>query len=451
MSLSGKLRGKNIGMTMSHYEFDVALLDGNGDVDPNIQMAGALNGQSFDDVLRQFDVLRFMNWQKTNVTPEFYHPPLTLAELKKWNERSNWQREFQNEEIGRYAFKKTRGVPASICTRVAAFHGSYPWICIPHGNSDAESTRMMHYIVDTTLAELERYNASGLTPIFEFSNEVWNSGRFRQQHEIANIALGRDINAKFGKDEGRLCFQTALDVQVKRTNELAEYVGDRGFVVLATQAGNMWVGERLLDNELSSYIDAVALAPYFGFAVDAAWNDPDLPYGFHPFKDIKSGNINVDLNWSYGKLEWHIAENLRAFIDKKLVAGFRKHLALIEQKNQGRTNPMRLWTYEGGLDLHYVASLYPHMNADKIKATFTQFNRSEAAGKLMAHLKQQFFAEGGELFVGYSSATAYEKKNAWDGSVRNDYFGHVDLQFDPAMQDYSTYYATPRLDAMLNR
>ena len=446
---SATLKGRNIGLTLSHYEFDIALLDELGDVDPQIALKGALEGETYKDVLQQLDVLRFMNWQKTNVTPEFYHPPMTLDELLEWEQR-DWWREFQNEEIGLYPFQEKRGVPLPICVRVAAFHGSYPWICIPHASSDREFTRIMRYTVDKTLAELKKYKASALLPIFEFSNEVWNSGRFEQQREIANVALNRPITARFSRSEGTRAFKTALEVQVKRTNEIADYVGDRGFTVLAAQAGNNFVAKKLLAKHLSPNVDALAIAPYFGTPVDAGWRDPDLPHGFHPFFDPNTGKLNANPAWGYHGTVPHMTRNLRAFIDRKLVTTIRQHREMIDAVNKTRTRPLRLWTYEGGLDLHYSKHAYGRFFEPQVKEIFTKFNRSEAAGELTDYAVRQFFAEGGDLWVGYSSATVYEQRNPVNGKLRHDYFGHIDLQDEDGQETYSSYFATPRLRSLLD-
>ena len=56
-----------IGLNMSHFEFDHDILTDNEQYTP-ATVKGVGKWQSLPDTMAQFDVLRFMNWQKTNAT-----------------------------------------------------------------------------------------------------------------------------------------------------------------------------------------------------------------------------------------------------------------------------------------------------------------------------------------------------------------------------------------------
>lgn len=199
------------------------------------------------DRLQPFGTLRFMDWGRTNTTL-----------LTQWSERPTPESWSQGTHLG---------VAAEYMVQLANRAHKAPWICIPHTASD-------DYV--TKLAELVRDRLDPSLPVVvEYSNEVW-SDAFPQGAWVQSqgIALG------FGPTP----FQARLHYYARRSGQISDIfkqtfatIGEaaRVIAVVGSQHANPWVGEQILDFEnTAEKIDALAVAPYFGYAYGLESNAP---------------------------------------------------------------------------------------------------------------------------------------------------------------------------------
>lgn len=468
------LQGRPTGMTLSHYEFDLDQLNDDGKLQylPVQKKDDQGETDSLKSLLSKLDVLRFMNWQKTNVNPswhgsppEFLPPPDTKEAFMARETREGWRTmeaiDVRDSLKGKWHLSP--GVPLKTCMDVAKQTKTNPWICIPHGESLADFHELLDVMTDIVFDELD---GSGLTPIFEFSNEVWNGGRFRQQ--AACIDLTRQTS---GFDTTELQGAAkAYAWQVARTNDIKHKVGDRGLVVIGAWANNPYMAYQLLNGEaelngygLSPDVDAIAIAPYIGNERDARYVSSLFPNSFHPMINLADGRW-IDPQDTSALEQLH--HNLLAYVEGtqstngfriggETKASFEKHRAYVDAHNalpERAGNPLRLWTYEGGLDLRFsngAAMEFPdqnkdnvmnwlNQNRDEITDLIYQYHHSPYAGQLMERVLQLWDSADvkGGLFCGYSSVTSY---------AQQDYFGYIDRE--PS----GRYLATEKLFGLLDR
>lgn len=118
---------------------------------------GAMFSPRWIELIRDFRVLRFMNWMGTNNSP-----------VSKWDELA---------KVGDYTY--VDAVPLDVLLELANFTGADPWFTLPHMADDDLVARFAER-VDAKLR-------SGLRAYFEYSNEIWNF-QFQQTHWAAEQA-----------------------------------------------------------------------------------------------------------------------------------------------------------------------------------------------------------------------------------------------------------------------
>jgi hypothetical protein len=170
------------------------------------------------------------------------------------------------------------GVPIEIGVQLCNALGADCWLNVPHA-ADDDYINQMAVLVHKTLALKER-------AYIEFSNEVWNSGYAQYSYAIAQgQALWPNAGASpfdynrswFGMRTARMC-----DIWKSAWGSDASRV----VCVLGAQAANTYTATQSLNCPLWSgagnapcsnhNINAVAIAPYFGGSVPAAWtSEPD--------------------------------------------------------------------------------------------------------------------------------------------------------------------------------
>lgn len=190
--------------------------------------------QELPDLVRQgemmsgFPVVRFMEWQQINRFRASPPSPKTMEDLPHGD---NWQ-------FNGGAWHLWGGVPISVIVDTANRAGVRPWLCVHHTFRDMG--RFVDYVCKTATHR----------PIFEFSNEVWNSG-FQQYHDLATMIT----NDKF---------RGVLELYAKRVAGLSTVVAEGGDVVVSAQSANAWVAETILSYMPSvTGITALAIAPYW--------------------------------------------------------------------------------------------------------------------------------------------------------------------------------------------
>jgi hypothetical protein len=139
----------------------------------------------FINFLSGVGMVRFMDWQQTNGSPQV-----------SWGDRP----------LTTDATYSKRGVPLETCIELCNKLGIDGWFCVPHQANDTYMTNMFTLIRDTLNVSLIAY--------LEYSNEVWNS--IFSQYAYA-LAQGR---AAWPGASGEGDFQVAVSWQGKRMTQM---------------------------------------------------------------------------------------------------------------------------------------------------------------------------------------------------------------------------------------
>lgn len=224
--------------------------------------AGAIFRPDFVTSLANFHVLRFMDWLDTN-----------NSILTSWSQRP---------QVSDAGWGGTNGVPLEVTIDLANAVGADPWVNVPAGADNDYITKMATLFHNMLGPDQKVY--------VEFSNEVWN-GQFRQSAYATQLGQAMAAAAPAALLAGGT-FQQNRDWYGMRTAQMcdiwksvwgADY--SRVHCVLGAQAPNPWTAQEALNCPLwigagnapcyKHNITDVAIAPYFGFQVPAAWSTLD--------------------------------------------------------------------------------------------------------------------------------------------------------------------------------
>lgn len=195
----------------------------------------------FQQWLKPFSTLRFLNWQQTNS-----NPPGT------WDQRT---RPGPLQSDG-------RGVAVEYMVELCNQMDANLWVCIPHHADDEYNRQFARLVLSQLEPQLKVY--------VEYSNEVWNSGfpQFKWVKERARAAdrhLYEQVAVEADRD---------WDIWIEEFGESR----DRVVRVLAGQSANRWHLEVATKQLGPDGFDALAIAAYVGISrKDAeAWFDDQV-------------------------------------------------------------------------------------------------------------------------------------------------------------------------------
>jgi hypothetical protein len=223
----------------------------------NALKSGQVFSPAFISLLRSFRALRFMDWLATNGSP-----------LSSWAARPLPSNAFWGTPTG---------VPLEVAVQLANTISADPWLNVPH-MADDNYIAQMATLVHAQLGPSQKVYV-------ELSNEVWNN-RFPQYQYAVN--QGRAIwSRQPGGDGGDQWNRNWFGMRTAQMCDIWKSVwgaeAGRVICVLAAQAA----ATRSATDSLkcpywthapcsSHHIDAVAIAPYFGWTVSSAWTrQPD--------------------------------------------------------------------------------------------------------------------------------------------------------------------------------
>lgn len=313
----------------------------------------------FLDFVEDFQVLRFMDWMKTNHSP-----------VEHWSDRALTTHYTQTLGNGiSYEYI------VDLCNRMQ----KDAWICIPHRATDDFLYQMATFFRDQLDAELKIY--------LEYSNEVWN-GIFAQNQyaQQQGAALGYPGQP----------WEQGWQYYVKRTHDIFNIFeevfedDDRLVKVLSGQSANSWLNNRLLEYSLEdSYnpnqnkADAFGIAPYFGGSVADAIGNAGL-----------AANIPVE-----------------AILDSMEQALPTSYNWMEENMEVANNYGMDLICYEAGQ--HLVAS-HLYNNDEAYVQKLTDANRHPRMKELYCAYFDHWYDEvEGGLLCNFSSHGTYSKWGSW--------------------------------------
>jgi hypothetical protein len=306
----------------------------------------------FLDRIRNYSVLRFMDWMDTNEeTP------------RSWSTRPK-------ASDARYTVK---GAPVELMVELANRTGKDAWFCMPHLADDDYVTRFAGYVRDN----LQRGNKAYV----EYSNEVWNS-QFPQADHAQKLGMKSRL--------GRNAYESQMRYYAKRATHVMK-LWERAFAndmsrivrVIASQSGNSWVSKQILDfQDTAKHADALAIAPYFGGRLG------------NPDQQSRVQRMNVD--------------QLLAELRTKALPEVAESVA--EQAEVARDFKVRLIAYEGG---QHLAGVGPVAENDRINELFDAANRDPRMKDVYAKYLADWRKNGGQLFVHFSNCARYSKWGRW--------------------------------------
>lgn len=306
----------------------------------------------FLDIIKDFSVLRFMDWGRTNNSP-----------LVNWADRTTAQSAFESS---------AKGVAVETMVALANETLSDPWFCVPHRASDDYVTQYATLVRDTLDPTRKVY--------VEYSNEVWN-GTFSQATyaQQQGLAQGLSTNA----------FQAQLRFYSKRSVEVFNiwktvFGSQSGRVVrvLAGQAGNPWTGQTILDwNNANQSADAYAVAPYFGGVFGNA---------------STQGSVST---WTLTRLFDELRTNMIS-----TMATNAQNVATAQARG------LPLITYEGGQHLVGVGGAE---NNATLNALFMAANRDPRMGQIYGEYLNLWKSQGGQLFAVFNCVDVFSKWGSW--------------------------------------
>lgn len=347
-----------IGINVGHYEEAPAplLLNRNHIPDSPLLQRGA----------HLFRVIRFMDWQKTNLLllngQPRNQPIRTDGDRPKPTDDWDWNGgPWFDLMTGIPTFA---GVPYEVCVEFANAAHAAPWICIPHAAEDAFIEQMIEDVIATAT----------YTPIFEYSNEVWNP-QFGQHFHCREMA-----DAHLPLDTASPPIPSHLRWQAHITERMAKIVDGRAYVVICAQAFAPNVAHDLLRTGVGDVIDALAIAPYFG-------------QGIHDDFVITSSSTAMEF------VPW-----LESFIDTTLKASVEAHKDLCDQFSTN-THTIALWGYEGGQQL--VARLTDDDDLESQRELFAHLNRLAQMRNMNTRMVNTWYNAGGDLMCLYNLYSRY--------------------------------------------
>jgi hypothetical protein len=331
----------------------------------------------FVDRLRPYKALRFMDWMRTNNSPQ-----------------SNWNLRARPNDA-RYSTEK--GVPAEIMIELSNTTGKNPWFTIPHLADDS--------YVESFASLTKELLAPSLQVYLEYSNEAWNSvfsqGAFIEQQgllEWPNVeasAFTKRINW-YGKRSAQIC-------QIwKRV--FAESSG-RVTCVMASQAANSWTATEALTCPLWNSgpciqhgISALAIAPYFG----------DYLGGDNYVAEVSSwaqqGDAGIDKLFAEIQLGGALTNGPRG-------GALEQSMSWIEQNRAVATSfALQLVSYEGGQHLVGVGAASARAPITKL---FTSSNRDPRMGDTYFSYLNGWRERGGGLFMHFTDISSYSVFGSW--------------------------------------
>jgi hypothetical protein len=262
-----------------------------------------------------------------------------------------------------------RGVPVELMVDLANRLGADPWFCMPH-MADDEYVRSFARLVKERLQPARKV-------YLEYSNEVWN-GMFPQSAYATQQGQRRQLGER--PWEAAWGWVAHRSMQMFRIWE--EVMGRQRLVrVLASQAGSIGVAEYMLGvRDAVASTDALAIAPYFGSAVDQEGA-------------AKMRAVSVD------DVLAHLEKNL-----EEAIGYVREHKRLADKHG------LRLVAYEGG---QHLVGIQGAENDERLARLFNETNRHPRMGALYDKYYAAWTQAGGDLLCHFSSVSVWSKWGSW--------------------------------------
>ncbi|HZT03160.1 MAG TPA: hypothetical protein VFA39_12915 [Steroidobacteraceae bacterium] len=335
---------------------------------------GDLFAPQFLAMLKNFHVIRFMQWSKIDEPGGM---------VGAWSNRTH------STDAG---WGTVDGVPLEVDIQLANAVGADAWLNVPV-NADADYITQMATLAHNTLSP-------SLKVYIEFSNEVWNSAYAQYNYAIQQGKAtwpGAGVSA-YTYNRDWFGMRTAQMCDIWKSVWGGD--GSRVICVLGAQAANTWTATEALNCPLwkgtgnapcaAHGIDAVAIAPYFAdFQAPAAWTSTS---------DGGLTNLFQELNQA-------------ALIHSSYAGADLAKISSWEAAYKAALAPYKLpfIAYEGGQTL--VG--FPQSNGSPVVKLYIQANRDPRMGATYTNALQQWKANGGQTYVIFNDVNAPSQYGEW--------------------------------------
>ena len=312
----------------------------------------------FIDFVKDFQNLRFMDWQRTN-----------NSDVVTWNDRSPYNY---------YTQTLNSGVSYEYITELCNLTKKDPWICIPHLADD-------NYVI-----ELAKFLKNNLDPSLklhlEYSNEVWNGG-FEQHNEAAQKALDAGYTGENWVRAWKWTAKRSADIFRIFEDEFGG--SDRLYKIIPSQAVNSWLSNEIITyfkdpayNPTQVSANALAIAPYFGGEV--------------PQEIVSEGIVNsITVEQIIDRMEFSLVVSYDWMHNTKIVADNHNY---------------ELITYEGG---QHLVGHSGNENIQELTDKLTAANRHPDLQDVYCQYFTYWYEHFGGLFANFSSHGNYSKWGSW--------------------------------------
>ena len=298
-----------------------------------------------------FQVIRFMDWQKTNNSKD-----------EKWADRPRVDDATQAGQ---------NGVALEYCMQFANTLNADPWLCIPHKADDDYVRNFAKFVKEKLNPKLKVY--------VEYSNETWNT-IFEQATYCRDKGLATGLSTN--PYEAQIRYSAQRSGEVFKIFEEVFGGTDRLVRVLAAHAAHPWTGTTAMDwKDAFKGADAIAIAPYFG----NAYGDPKT------------------------------ADKVMAMTVDDLLDGCKKMIADNKKTNEtyaaeAKKRNLKLMTYESGQHLVGYAGAQDN---EKLMRLFHEANRHPRMRELYLEDLKNWQEIGGSTYSVFSSMGLYTKWGSW--------------------------------------
>ena len=339
----------------------------------------------FLEKISPFQTLRFMDWMKTNNSPQQY-----------WQDRP-----LPNKA----SYADSLGVPLEVLIKLTNQLNVNPWFNIPH-QADDEYVNKFAQLVKKTLKP-------NLTIYLEYSNEVWNP-QFQQFSWVRDKGFVKNQNSPY-QSYG---IRTAQICQVWK--QVFDQRKDRVQCVMATQTANPWVAEQVLKcpawQQSPCYkhgIDLLAITGYFSGELGKPKN-ADIVRGW--LSDVHNNPFDLAIKQ---------LNNGEIFPTKDSVEDTIKHFQ--NYTKVATEYGLKLVVYEGG---SHVVGVQGIENDPELTEFFIDLHRQAAFYDLYQKLLQGWQDNSGQrtLFMHYGDISRPSKWGSW-GALE-----HLEQESSPRYQ-----------------
>jgi hypothetical protein len=318
------------------------------------------------DFIEDFQVIRFMDWMKTNG-----------SRVSSWSDRNLPASYSQTTDNG-VAYEYI----AELCNR----YYKDPWICIPHQADSMYIVNMARFLRDSLDPCLTMY--------IEYSNEVWN-GIFSQNQYAANQASALGYTGQPWERSWKYTARRSADIFHIFHQEFGTD-SSRFVKVVPAWAANDWVTDYILDrfeeplyNPWAVSADAVAIAPYFGGGIA---------------DDIGAAGLMASVTTS-------------DLLDSLAISLPRAYGWMDACKTVADNHNLSLLAYEGG---QHLVAYHPYHNDTAFVRKQLDANRHASMGGFYQdYFNYWYDSTQADLFCIFSSHGNYSKYGAW--GIKEDY------------------------------